>query len=204
MFGASGHGKVVADIIRLQRKCDVVGFVDDDETRKGSIIGGIPIVGDTGLLTSLCAEGVDGFIVTIGDNLMRQKKYDMLESRGMLPMIAIHPSAIVAQNVSIGSGSVIMAGVIVNAGTIIGRNAILNTGCLVDHDCTLCDGVHISPGASLAGGVKVGRQSHIGVGASVIQCISIGECATVGAGAVVIRNVDDHAVVVGNPSRRVN
>ncbi len=96
-----------------------------------------------------------------------------------------------------------MAGVSVNVHTKIGNHCIINTNASIDHDCVLEDFVHVSPNAALAGDVRVGEGTHIGIRACVIQGLRIGKWCVVGAGAVIIRDVPDHATVVGNPGRVV-
>ena len=43
----------------------------------------------------------------------------------------------------------------------------------------------------------------IGAGAVVVAGVEVGAFATVGAGAIVTRTVPPHALVVGNPARRI-
>ncbi len=49
----------------------------------------------------------------------------------------------------------------------------------------------------------VRRGATIGANATIVCGITIGACAFVGAGAVVVHDVPDHALVVGNPARRI-
>jgi len=201
-YGASGHGKVVADIIAFSGM-DLLGFVDDDGTKVGTRIGGIPVIGTAAALPDLMAHRAAA-IVTIGSNQVRMAKAKELERFGFKLATAIHPSAAVAHDVVVNGGTVIMAGASINSSSVIGANVIVNTGATVDHDCILSDGVHISPGANLAGGVVVGTNAHIGIRASVIQRIKIGADTIVGAGAVVIRDVPAGITVVGNPARTLH
>jgi len=201
-YGASGHGKVVADIIAFSGM-ELLGFVDDDGAKAGTSVGGIPVIGTAAALPDLIANRAAA-VVTIGSNHVRTAKAKELERLGFKFATAIHPSAAVAHDVVVNGGTVVMAGAIINASSVIGANVIVNTGATVDHDCILSDGVHISPGANLAGGVVVGANAHIGIRASVIQRIQIGANAIVGAGAVVIRDVPAGVTVVGNPARTLN
>jgi perosamine synthetase len=201
-YGASGHGKVVADIIAFSGM-ELLGFVDDDDAKTGTRVGGIPVIGTAAALPDLMANRAAA-IVTIGSNQVRTAKAKELERFGFKFATAIHPSAAIAHDVVVNGGTAVMAGAIINASSVIGANVIVNTGATVDHDCILSDGVHISPGANLAGGVVVGANAHIGIRASVIQRIQIGDDAIVGAGAVVIRDVPAGVTVVGNPARTLN
>lgn len=49
----------------------------------------------------------------------------------------------------------------------------------------------------------VKRRASIGSGVTILPGLTIGEGALVGAGSVVVKDVPDHAVVVGNPARVV-
>jgi acetyltransferase EpsM len=188
LYGASGHGKVIAEIAEA---CgySVLGFIDENKAIKSLI--DYPV-------TREIPEEPKNFIVSIGNNLIRKQ---IVLRNNFLYAKLVHPSAIVSTRAEIGKGTVIMAGVTINSSAVIGKHCIVNTNTSVDHDCQLADYVHLSPNVALAGGVSVGEGTHIGIGACVIQGINIGRWATIGAGAVVIRDVPDYAVVVGNPGK---
>ncbi len=198
ILGASGHGKVVADIA----ECCGWHQIDfyDDAWLDADVNEHWPVIGDTAVLVQALNQ-YSGVVVAIGDNGIRSAKFKQL-LKSQAPVVSlIHPSAIISQYSSIGTGSVIMAGVVVNVDTIIAEGAILNTGCSIDHDCSLGCFVHISPGARLAGNVRVGDESWIGIGASVRQAVSIGVKVMVGAGAAVVSNLPDDVKAMGVPAR---
>jgi len=203
IYGASGHGKVVADVVSAMAEMELVGFVDDYVVKRRKSVGRFPVLGGEEALSEILRKGIEGAVVAIGRNDVRLKKADMLERMGFKLVTAIHPSAVLAGDVQIGDGTVIMAGVVVNASARIGCHVILNTSATVDHDCILEDGCHLSPGVHLAGHVSIGKGSHVGIGTCVIQNVTIGEWSIVGAGAVVIRNVASGKTVVGNPAREL-
>ncbi|MFD2518554.1 acetyltransferase [Salinimicrobium flavum] len=191
LYGASGHAKVVIDIIHS--RMEEIHYVLDDNP---AITG----LYDYPVISSFGPEVLRrGTLVTIGDNEIRKKVVDRLD--GPIFKAIYHAAAAVDPTVEFGEGTVVMANASINADTIIGKNCIINTGATVEHDCVLGNYVHISPNAALAGGVVVGEGSHIGIGAVVIPGIKIGKWATVGAGAVVIEDVPDNATVVGNPGK---
>ncbi|MBK0371282.1 acetyltransferase [Flavobacterium agrisoli] len=189
LYGASGHCKVIVDILG-SNQIDVAFIVDDDPKCK-TILGNLVVRSEN------CFT-FRNVIVSIGNNSIRKKIVKKLNSNFT---IAIHSKAVVSQYVSVGEGTVIMAGAIVNPAVQIGKHCIVNTAATLDHDCVLGDFVHVSPNASLAGGVHVGEGTHVGIGAIVIQGVVIGKWAIIGAGAVILRDVPDYAVVVGNPGR---
>lgn len=192
LFGASGHAKVILDIL-IQNGISVE--VIYDAVPPGDHLFGIPVLADvrhTPFSTDTKA------IIAIGSNKVRK---NIAESRQLHYISALHPLSCVSPFAEIGEGTVMMSHATVNPGTVIGKHGIINTGAVVEHDCQLGDYVHISPNAALAGDVHVGEGTHIGIGSSVIQGIKIGKWCTIGAGAVIIRDVPDGATVVGNPGR---
>jgi sugar O-acyltransferase (sialic acid O-acetyltransferase NeuD family) len=200
ILGASGHGKVIADVAFLRGYTEVV-FFDDGWPIKNSV-GRWSVAGTTQTLLGSGTD-FDAVIVGIGDNRIRLEKHTILATSGALLVTAIHPAAVVSDFAQIGSGSVICAGAVVNVDAVLGAGVIVNTGATVDHDCQLADGVHISPGAHLSGDVRVGACSWIGVGAAVKQGVCIGSDVVVGAGAVVVADLPAGVTVVGNPARPI-
>jgi len=191
LYGASGHGKVIVDIL-LASSVNITAIIDDHP--KFEHVLGIPVV----FSSEFDLSTIQNMIISIGNNRVRQTISSQIKVN--YPT-AIHPTAILSKSVVVGEGTVIMAGAVLNPEVSIGKHAIVNTGAIIDHDCVIDDFAHISPGASLAGNVKVGEGTHIGIGATVIQGITIGKWATIGAGAVIIKDVPDFAVVVGNPGK---
>jgi len=198
ILGASGHGKVVADIAELTGWGEVVFFDDAWPVIKTNSVW--PIIGNTDDLLA-CNGDFSGVFVAIGNNDIRLKKLKLLRKLGTSIPSLIHPNAVISRYSVIDDGCVVCAGVVVNADSKIGFGSILNTGCSIDHDCFIDNSVHVSPGVRLAGGVKVGECSWIGIGAVVRQLITIGAYSVVGAGAAVVKNIPESATVVGVPAQ---
>lgn len=198
IIGASGHGKVVADIALKMNKWERIHFLDDNPNLTSSI--GLDVIGNSKQIPSFI-EYYDVF-VGIGNNKVRERINQKLESLKASIPVLIHPSAIIGEQVQIDKGTVVMAGVIINCSTMIGKGCIINTGSTIDHDNNIDDYVHISPGANLAGAVVIGKKSWIGIGSTVSNNITIDEDCTIGAGAVVIKDIEEPGVYVGIPVRR--
>lgn len=202
VYGASGHGKVVIDIIEQQGRCRIAGLIDDNPNLQGQTFCGYRVIGGFDQLEKNAHKGYQ-FVIAIGDNRVRKRICNRLTSLGYYFAVGVHPSAQVARDVSIGSGAVIMANVAVNPGTRVGAHVILNTGATVDHDCVIGDFVHISPGAHLGGGVEVKEMSWIGIGALVREHRKVGKNSVVGMGTVVVEDIPDNVVAFGVPGKIV-
>lgn len=200
VFGASGHGKVIAD---MAENCgwDEVVFFDDAWPGLASN-GHWTVAGDSKTLNQVIGS-FTGVIVAIGSNAIRSTKLRWLSQIAAPIVTLVHPAASVSQHAVLGAGVVVMPNAVVNAYSTIGDGAILNTGCVVEHDCVVGACGHISPGVHLAGGVQVGDHSSIGIGASVKQLIKIGRGVTVGAGAAVVNDLPDEVTAVGVPARLI-
>ncbi len=192
IIGASGHGKVIADIA-VRNGYENIVFLDDDEDVREC--AGFPVIGKT------CeARNIDGDkIVAIGNAKIRERIQSELENVVTL----IHPAAVISRRVEISEGSVVMAGVVINSDAVIGKGCIINTGASVDHDCKIEDFAHISVGAHVAGTCCISRRTWIGAGATVSNNVNIcGDCM-IGAGAVVIKDIDKPGTYVGSPARKI-
>lgn len=204
IIGASGHGKVILDILQYNLDIKVVGFVDDDQNFQNKVVNGVPVLGNFSSLPQLLQKhSIEGAIIAIGDSKTRARFFKKLKGMRLKLVNAIHPSAVISKNVKIGEGVMIAAGAVINTNTKIGHDVIINTGATVDHDNIIGDHVNIQPGANLGGLVTVKAYTEVGIGATVIQSITIGEDSNIGSGAAVIEDIPDSVIVVGVPAKIV-
>ncbi|QKF73460.1 sugar O-acyltransferase [Aliarcobacter faecis] len=188
IYGASGHGLVVADIAISCGYEDII-FIDDDIKK--------------GLKTFYDIKENNDIPIAfgIGNNKIRAKLYEKAKKYNFTLPVLVHPSSIISPSVKIDEGTVVMPNVVVNAKVMIGKGVIVNSSCVVEHECKIGDFVHISPNVALAGDVRVGDFTHIGIGSSVIQCLKIGKNCIIGAGSVIVNNIVDFRKAYGNPCK---
>lgn len=194
IIGASGHGKVVADIAKKNGYEQIV-FLDDNDSL--SQCGAYVVAGK-------CSKYADydcDMIVAIGNPIIREKFLNELAQKGKSVPVLVHPNASIAENVEIGKGTVIAAGAVVNPGAVIGKGCIINTCASVDHDCSVADYVHISVGAHVAGSVTIGERTWVGAGATVSNNVNICADCMIGAGAVVVKEICEKGTYIGVPAR---
>jgi serine O-acetyltransferase len=106
-----------------------------------------------------------------------------------------------------------LTGIEIHPGAIIGRRLFIDhgMGVVIGETCKIGDNVTIFQGVTLGGTGKERGKRHptvkdnalIATGAKVLGSITIGESAKVGAGSVVLKDVPDHATVVGVPGEVV-
>ena len=131
----------------------------------------------------------------------------------------VRERAVVGARVVIGGSSYIGVGV------VVGADSKIQNGAQVYEPAEIGRGVFIGPYAILTNdrfpravtpsmvrktsedwepvGVKVLDGASIGAGAICVAPVTIGRWAMVAAGSVVLRDVPDHALVVGNPARQI-
>lgn len=192
IIGAGGHGRVIANIVKLNGD-EVVGYLDD---RKTGEFNGCDILGtsdDIGLNDRF-------YFAAIGDNEVRQR----IMGADAMWYTAIHPSAVIAEDAQISEGVAIMANAVINPGSKIGRGAIINTSATVDHDNVIKDYAHIGPGAHLAGTVIIGERTFVCIGANIINNIDICDDAIIGSGAVVLNSIKEKGTYAGVPAKKLN
>lgn len=197
IIGASGHGKVIADII-VNSDDKVLGFLDDSDDVQGKKIIGFPVLGKIADFDNYrdCE-----FVIAIGNPYIRERIANELPVKWYT---AIHPTAVISSlDVEIGEGTVIMANAVVNPSARIGKHCIINTGAIVEHDNILEDYVHLSPNVTLAGIVKVGKSTHIGAGSCTKQVLNIASDCIIGAGSVIVKDITESGTYVGVPARKI-
>ena len=200
IIGASGHGKVVADIAMKMNKWKNIAFLDDNQSLEK--IMGIPVIGNSSKVIEYKKNS--DFFVAVGNNSTRERIQEGLLAQDIPVVSLIHPSAIIGMDVEIGLGTAIMAGVVINSSSIVGKGCIINSNSGLDHDNNIGDYVHISPRTHLAGTVNVGKGSWLGIGSVVSNNINICSGCKIGAGAVVVKDITESGTYVGVPVRRIS
>ena len=203
IFGASGHGSVILDILEKSAEFRPVGFVDS-YIKKGTKKNGYEVIGSAyDLLHIIDAHDIHGGIVAVGDNWIRRKLVGRITR--LVPdftfINAIHPTAILGRNTHIGAGTALMAGVIVNSNSNIGEHCILNTRSSLGHDGTMGDFSSLAPGVCCGGNFNLGPGSAVSLGSNIIENIHVGAHSVVGAGSLVLHDIPAGVVAYGSPAR---
>jgi sugar O-acyltransferase (sialic acid O-acetyltransferase NeuD family) len=207
LWGASGHAKVLADLIR-KRGGAVIALFDNDPNIR-TCLPGVPIFyGEAGFYNWLGQQqSVDDIAAAIAIGGHRGNDRVLMASRfeaaGISLPALIHPDATVSPSARLGKGSQILARAVVAAEATLGDVCIVNNTANVDHECQLGNGVHIAPGAVLCGCVTIENNVFVGAGAVILPHLHISEAALIGAGSVVTKNISAGDVVAFNPARQL-
>jgi sugar O-acyltransferase (sialic acid O-acetyltransferase NeuD family) len=200
VFGASGHGKVVADILLAREDPSFAGFVDDRAELQGTYVLGFPVFGNGQWLEEEAGKMRVTVALGVGDNLTRQRLAEKCLAWGAELATLLHPTASISASARLGAGTVVMAQAAINPNARVGRGAIVNTGAVVEHDVVIGDYAHVAPNATMGGASSLGDCSLLALNATVLQCVCVGSHTIVGAVAVAVRDIPDYVVAFGVPA----
>ena len=197
VFGAGGHGRVVADAALLCSHWSSVTASDRNPTScQGELLPGVPLVAVASV------PRLAGFVhIAIGSSAARENEAASWGPDRLATVL--HPASTVSPFSRLAAGCFVAAGAVVGPAASVGCCVIINHGAVVDHDVEIGAFSHIAPNASLGGHVKVGRRVLIGAGAVVLPSMVIGDDVTVGAGAVVSTHLLEAGTYAGIPARRI-
>lgn len=197
IFGAGGHGRVVADAARASGTTGLLASDRNPALCQGELLPGIPLHRPDAPAPAQATS----VHVAIGHNAARERESQALGPQRLRTVC--HPAASVSPFAQLGAGSFVAAQAVVAPGARLGLGVIVNHGAVVDHDCQVGDFAHIAPAAVLGGEVRIGPGVLLGAGAVVLPGRSIAAGAIVGAGTVVRDNIDSPGTWVGVPARRI-
>lgn len=208
LIGAGGLAREAVEAIRatnaVRPTWDLLGFLDDDPVKHGSVIGGVTVLGDVASLD----EFPDAAIVLCPgrpDNYISRR---LLAERLALDTdryaTIIHPTATVGVTCAVGSGSVLLAHVDLTADVAVGQHVVVMPQVVLTHDTRVGDWATLASGVLVGGSCQIGRAAYVGAGACLREGIRVGESALIGMGSVVTRDVPAERMWFGTPARDVS
>jgi sugar O-acyltransferase (sialic acid O-acetyltransferase NeuD family) len=196
IIGAGGHGRETAfAYLEGARPDSFLGFLDDQV--RGTTLEGWPVLG---VIDAAPVHANANFHVAVNDPRSRRIIVQRLAALGVSRWATIvHPDVRLHRSVQLGEGCSVLGGCQVTTNIRIGSHCIINRGAQLSHDCIVGDYCSLNPGACVAGNVSIAAGCQLGSGCLVRQGHRIAAGATIGMGAVVVKDVPEHAVLVGNP-----
>ncbi|MEM0938598.1 MAG: acetyltransferase [Bacteroidota bacterium] len=204
IFGSTGIAKAALEIFN-SNGIIVYGFLDDEEANRGKEINSISVLGSTDDqgYTGLIGKKCEAFIAT-DDNEIRKEYVEYLnETRKVMPINAIHPSAIISDSFRLGQGNFINASAILSNDSKMGCHNIINSRAIIEQEVEIGDFVQIGAGSTINSKVNIEDEAFIGSGVTIVASVTIKKGAQIGAGSVVISNVEAGKTVFGNPAQPI-
>ena len=197
VYGAGGHGKTLVELIKSMHTYHVAGLIDDNMT-PGTLISGVPVLGNADVLADcyrqglrLAVNGVGG----IGNVDVRVKVFEILAANQFACPVIVHPTAWVEDSAVLEAGVQVLAHAYVGTEAHVGFGSVLNVGVCFSHDVMAGKVCNFSPGAMLGGNVVVGDYTQVGMNATINLGVKVGRRARIGNGATVKADLGDTGVV---------
>jgi len=201
IVGAGGFGREVLQWARHtwpHETAKIAGFLSADPRVLEGHATAVPMLGSP---ADFVPGPRDAFLLAIGIPGVRRSVVKSLLRRGARFLSLVHPTAVVADSASIGTGSIICPFAVVSDAARVGAYAILNYHSSIAHDSTTGDFTVMSPYATIAGQAHVGEESFLGLHASVGPRVRVGDRCKVSANSVVLHDAAAGSVVFGVPGR---
>lgn len=147
----------------------VLGFYDDAHAAIPARIRGFPVLGDIAMLKSMLSVEPVYVIVAITDNEARLQIANSIRGLGGRFLTALHPTAYISGEASVGDGSVLGANAVVQPDSTVGSHCFVGPSSVVDRDAVIGAGAWISAGVVVEPGASVGARAVLGSNASVAR-----------------------------------
>lgn len=198
IIGAGSLGIMTLDAVLKEETYPLgnIVFIDDGKD-KGEAIHGVPVIGDSTIITELDPK-VYNFVIAVADNNARRQ---IVEANDISYVNVVHPHASISQFAKLGIGNIILPNVSVDPEAIIHNHVIINKNTSIGHNVEMEDFSQASPGCQLGGLVQI--CTFLGMGATLMPNIKIGRHSIVGAGAVVTKDLPDYCTAIGTPAKPV-
>ena len=198
IFGNTNFAKMIAYYITTETTKKVVGFTVDKTYINEPAIMDIEVLPFDDI-DSLISRKEVKILPVIGYHKMNQIRrdiFDRIKQKGYVIASFIHPSAIVAENCSLGEGNIVLENSLIQPFVTIGRGNVIWSNVNISHHTVVGDYNFFAPSSSLAGNVTVGNQCFFGNNCTVKNETAIGSYTLVGAGAYVAADTKDYSVIV--------
>ena len=205
IYGAGGLGREVAqlldDLNAQNPQWSVLGFLSDDATSHGRIVGDLPVLGGNEWVHARTTP--IAIAMGVGGPALKRRLVERVRTPVASFPTLVHPSAVVGRRVDLAEGTIVCAASVITVDIRVGAFSTVNLCCTIGHDAVLGEYTTLAPSVNVSGNVTVGDGTDLGTGSKVIQGVSIGEWSIVGAGAVVSRNLPANVTAVGVPAKAI-
>ncbi len=206
IIGAGGLGREVAQYVEdinntdIGEKYEILGFVDDDETKKDIIYNNIKVLGGLEAITDLISNDEIYTFCAIANPASKKKVAEKLKKYKCQSINLIHPTAYIANNVILGTNVLVAPLCVLTTNIIIGSYVHLNPQCGIGHDTVIEDYVTCYWSVNTGGFVHISEMSELGSKTFIKQNVLIGKYVVSGAGAVIVKNIPPKSTVKGVPA----
>lgn len=201
IIGAGGLGKEVIDLIKDIGGYDIIGFLDDDGEKKGTIINHIPVVDTIDNLDQY--KSVDNVVIAIANPAIKKKIYEYSKDMGFQYPNLVHPTVIMGSSVKMGKGNIIGAYSMLSTEAMLHDFVTINPQCGIGHESEIHSFTTLYWNVNIGGNTSILESCELGSKSCVIQGLHVANNVVLGAGAVVAKDIHDSGTYVGVPVRKI-
>ena len=199
IVGAGTYGQVYSEY--LLEKYEIIGFIDDDKDLLDLEINNIKVLGDFEYLINNISKDTCIF-VPIGDNIIRVGILYKLKELGYNLPNFIHSTVDIHKSVIIGKSVYILPHTNIMPFVEIMDFVMISMEVKIAHHTIISNGCFISQGSNIGASITIEEYVFCGMGSIIMTDVKrIGNDSIIGAGTVVIKDVQNYAIVVGNPGK---
>lgn len=200
IIGAGSVGGFIAsNFSEFNLAYELIGFLDDDETKIGNTVSGIQVLGK---IESIFQWENISVIIGIAFPAIKIKIFKYLQSHPSVSFPSIiHPSSWISNSVKIGKGVIIYPNCSINYGSVIEDFVVMNMNCALGHHTYVGKFSALAPGVKTGGHTRIEEGVDLGIGSSTKQGVIIGKNSIIGGQAMVISDIPPNSVAYGVPAK---
>lgn len=192
--------RLALNINDVSSRWDAIVVLDDDASKHGRDIMGVPIAGPFAHLADV--DPTTGEVANLVARTTRGRRGagEKIAAYG-LPWASLIDPTVDLRGATLGTGVTVYRNATVSALSRVGDLAVVFAGANAGHGARIGDGAVLAPGAVINARVDVGEGAYIGTNASVLPDLTVGDWAVIGANSAVIEDVPSGATVMGVPAQ---
>ena len=178
IIGAGTSAKSVASILSENKNYSLTGFIcnhDEEFLINKQVYQNYKIIGSRNILSKLHKMGIKGFIVAVGDIMLREQIYYEAINANLIPINVISSHSIIPNTVEIGSGTIIKAGTIIGHNVSIGDNVKVDSSCVIEINSNIENNCNIESGVIILGEVNIKKNVQLGSRSIIESFVTIGK-----------------------------
>lgn len=185
-------------INRVQKRWDNIVVLDDDPTKHGRTILGVPVEG--GLVRLADVEcGVAEVANLVARTTQKRSEVRIKLLAHGVPFARLTDPTVDVDGAELGEDTIVYHNATIGAEAAVAAGTVVFMGAIVGHECRVGACCVIGANAVLNARVQLEEGVYIGTNATVLPEITIGAWATIAAGSVVLHDVPAGATVIGVP-----
>jgi acetyltransferase EpsM len=195
ILGSGTTAKSVYNILNENKGFQIVGFIGSDadanKYENNDVVNKVPFLGTFTLLEDLLKNAIEGFIVAVGDNTLREKIYYRAIKHNLIPVSAISRNAIIAQSALIDRGTIIKPGCIIGHDVKIRQNTKIDSGSIIEINSEVESNCTIGASVIINGECKIKKNVTIGSRVTISSYLTIGKNQIIDDGLFIKENLID-------------